>query len=271
MTFAEKLTRICRKNDSLLCVGLDSDWHKLPRRFQKRRQPQLSFNRWIIRQTAGLVCAYKFNLAFYEARGSQGWQELKQSVDFLRQCCPGTVTIADAKRADIGSSNEAYAEAIFDNLGFDAITLHPYLGGRALRPFLKRKNKGCFILCHTSNPGARELQELESGGKPLWQTVAEKASRQWNRRGNCMLVVGATYPRQLAEVRKIVGGMTLLVPGIGAQGGNLKKTMKAGLNSRGLGMNINSSRGIIFASDPEAEAEKLRRAVNGCRRRTRRK
>ncbi|MBN2471051.1 MAG: orotidine-5'-phosphate decarboxylase [Anaerolineae bacterium] len=252
--------------DSLLCVGLDSRLDRLPARFQNDPHPQFAFNRWIIEQTHAVTGAYKPNIAFYEARGEAGITDLALTLDFLRAHHPDILTICDAKRADIGSTNEGYVTAILDTLGFDAVTLNPYLGREALAPFLTREDKGCIILCRTSNPGAGELQDLLVDGRPLWQVVAESVRDTWNGRGNCMLVAGATYPDELAQIRSIVGDMPLLVPGIGAQGGDIAATVRAGLDSQGRGMIINSSRGIIFAEDPGAEARVLRDAINQYRR-----
>lgn len=247
---------------SLLCVGLDSRLDRLPERFLQEAHPQFAFNRHIIQQTFAYTAAYKPNMAFYEARGAAGLTELALTVDYLREHHPYILTICDAKRADIGSTNEGYVTAILDELGFDAVTLNPYLGREALAPFLKRADKSCILLCRTSNPGAGEFQDLDVGGKPLWHVVAEQIAGEWNANGNCMLVAGATYPAELAEIRALVGDMPLLVPGIGAQGGDVEKTVKAGLDSQGRGLIINSSRGIIFADDPGAEARDLRGAIN---------
>ena len=246
MTFAQKLDNIVDKNNSLLCVGLDSNF------------PQFAFNKHIIDLTHDLVCAYKPNSAFYEARGADGVAELKMTCDYIREHHPDIVIILDAKRGDIGSTNEGYVQFVYQYLQADAVTLHPYLGREALQPFLDQKEKGCIILCRTSNSGAGEFQDLGN----LYKTVAKSVVTSWNTNGNCMLVVGATYPKELAEIRKIVGDMTLLVPGIGAQGGDVEKTVKAGLNAQGKGMMINSSRGIIFSKDPRQEAEKLRDEIN---------
>ncbi len=258
----EKYDRRVDQVNSLLCVGLDSDYMKMPERFRHKHAPQFSFNRWIVESTCEVASAYKLNLAFYEARGEQGWRELGLTIDYLRNEHPEIVTICDAKRADIGSTNLGYIQGIFDSLGFDAVTLHPYLGKEALAPFLEREDKVCIILCRTSNPGAGELQDLDVGGKPLWQVVAERVRDDWNTCGNCMLVVGATYPEELAHVRTLVGDMTLLVPGIGAQGGDVEKTVKAGINSARKGLMINSSRAIIFAKDPIQAAIDLRDEIN---------
>ncbi|MBI4973157.1 orotidine-5'-phosphate decarboxylase [Candidatus Roizmanbacteria bacterium] len=269
MSFQAKLDLIVKNNNSLVCVGLDSDFDKLPESVKKEKYPQFSFNKAIIDATAQYVCAYKPNSAFYESQGEKGIQELKMTIDYLRNKYPGIVTILDAKRADIGSTNKGYVEFIFDYLGFDSVTLHPYLGKEALQPFLMRKDKGCIILCRTSNPGAGEFQDLVVNGKPLYQIVAEKVIHDWNSNDNCLLVVGATYPEELKKIRKISGDMTFLVPGTGAQGGDIEETMKAGLNSKNAGMIINSSRGIIFASNKEdfaevagKEAHKLLNAIN---------
>lgn len=269
MTFHQKLNAVIQKNNSLVCVGLDSDVKKLPAAVNG---DQFIFNKAIIDATHDLVCAYKPNSAFYEGAGSLGFEQLKKTCDYIRQTFPEVVIILDAKRADIGNTNEGYLQYAFDYLGADAITLHPYLGSEALKPFLARVDKGAIILCRTSNPGAAEFQDVLVDGKPLYQRVAENVSQKWNTNGNCLLVVGATYPQELAAVRKITGNMTFLVPGIGAQGGDLEKTMKNGLNSQKAGMIINSARGIIYASSgpdfaerARAETETLKTQINSYR------
>lgn len=279
MKFQEKLDRIIKKNKSLVCVGLDSDLAKIPPHLKnppssrlrrtRKKYPIFEFNKAIIEATADLVCAYKPNVAFYEASGAEGIIQLKMTFDFLRAKYPNIVTILDAKRADIGSTNKGYVKFVFDYLGADGVTIHPYLGREALQPFLERTDKGIFILCRTSNPGAGEFQDLLIDGEPLYKKVVRQVGENWNVNSNCMLVVGATYPEELAEVRKIVGEMILLVPGIGAQRGDIEKTVKAGLNSRRTGMIINSSRGIIFASSnkdfserAQEETEKLKNEIN---------
>ena len=245
MTFRQKLDAIVEKNNSLLSVGLDSDV-----------DAQVAFNKKIIDATHDLVCAYKPNTAFYESRGVAGIEALKQTCDYLRKTYPEIVLIVDAKRGDIGNSNEAYAKFAFDYLGADAITLHPYLGKEALKPFLDRKEKGSVILCRTSNPGAGEFQD------DMYKKVAEHVAKEWNSNDNCALVVGAPYPAELAIVRRIVGDMPFLIPGIGAQGGDLEKTVKAGVDSTGKNAIINASRSIIFAQEPRIEAQKLRDEIN---------
>lgn len=253
----QRLCQRIKQVNSLVCVGLDSDIKQIPKQFLKQDKPQFEFNKWIIDQTHQDVCAYKLNFAFYEARGALGWAELALTVEYLKDNYPEIVLIADAKRADIDSTNDGYVTAIFDELGFDAVTLNPYLGKEALQPFLKRADKACIILCRTSNSGAGEFQDLVSEGKPLWQHVAEKVANKWNKNNNCMLVVGATYPQELAEVRKIVGEMTILVPGVGAQGGDIKQVLSVGLNQAGAGLIINSSRGVIFSESPKATLKRL--------------
>jgi orotidine-5'-phosphate decarboxylase len=256
------------KINSLVCVGLDPDFEKLPEKFKSLKHPQFEFNKWIIEQTHEYAAAYKPNMASYEVRGKDGWEDLALTMQYLQETHPDIFTIADAKRADIGYTSELYAKAILDNLGFDAITLHPYLGLDGVKPFLDRKDKVSIVLCRTSNPSAKEFQDLEFGGpasaqgsgearKKLWQIVAEKVSKDWNYNNNCMLVVGATYPEELGEIRKIVGELTFLVPGIGTQGGSVKEVMEAGMNSNKMGMIISSTKAIIFAENPKEEARKL--------------
>ncbi len=250
------------KANSLVSVGLDPDFDKIPETFKKLQFPQFEFNKYIIDQTAEFAAAFKPNTAAYEAQGAHGFLELEMTMHYLEKAHPDILTICDAKRADIGYTSELYAKAFLDTLGFDSITLHPYLGKDGLEPFLSRKEKGAIILCRTSNPGAAELQDLESNGKKMWQIIAEKVSRDWNANGNCMLVVGATYPEEMAQVRAIVGDMTLLVPGVGTQGGSVEAVMKAGKNSKGLGLIVNSTKGIMFSSDPAREAKNLRDEIN---------
>ncbi len=247
--------------DSMLCVGLDSATDRLPGRFAREPRPQVAFNRWVIEQTLPYAAAYKPNLAFYEARGAAGWDELAETMEIIRALEPGVFTIADAKRGDIDSTNAGYVAGLLDELGFDAITLHPYLGREALRPFLEREDKACIVLCRTSNRGAGEFQDLRLGETPLWEIVAEHVRDEWNARGNCMLVVGGTYPAELARAREICPDMTFLVPGVGAQGGDVAKVMQAGLDRHGRGLLVNASRSVIFDDDPGAQARALRDAM----------
>lgn len=249
------------------CVGLDSEFSKLPPSIvQSDHQGKsdvaaslVAFNRAIIEATHDLVCAYKPNTAFYEAYGAAGMMALEKTVTFIHEIAPTVPVILDAKRADIGNTNNGTVTFAFDYLKADAITLHPYLGKEALEPFLARKEKGIIILCRTSNAGSEEFQNLSINGEALYQMVARRVAEEWNINGNCGLVVGATYPQELGEVREIVGNMPLLIPGIGAQGGSVEKTVMAARDQRGAGMIINSSRGIIFASGEKDFAEAARR------------
>ncbi len=241
-TFLDKLKAKWAEN-KFVCVGLDKS--------------DFEFNKNIIDTTADLVCAFKPNSAFYEAKGVTGLEALKKTVQYIREKDPNIPIILDAKRGDIESTNEAYVEAIFDDLGADAVTVHPYLGKESLEPFLNKTDKGIIVLVKTSNPGAGEFQDLTVDGKPIYQVVAEHVAKQWNKNGNCAVVVGATYPEELQKVREIVGDMPILVPGIGAQGGDLQNTLKNGLNSQKQGLIISSSRGIIFAPDPRKATQDL--------------
>lgn len=271
MPIIDKYNLRVKKVNSLVCVGLDSDYSKLPDKFKKSKSSQFDFNKWIIEQTYQYVAAYKPNIAFYEARGDQGIRELKQTMDYLRKKHPDIFTICDCKRADIGNTNQGYVDSLFDWFGFDAITIHPYLGSEALEPFLIRKDNGCIILCRTSNSGAGELQDLKvksffakasKNEQPLWRYIATMVVRKWNKNNNCMLVVGATYPKEMKTIRALTGDMTFLVPGVGAQGGNVEDVVKSGLNSKGNGLIINSARGIIFSDNPAREAVKLKDEIN---------
>jgi orotidine-5'-phosphate decarboxylase len=243
MNFIEKLHRAVQKNHSLVCVGLDPDPSRLP-----EKTGILAFNKAIIDSTSDLVCAYKPNLAFYEALGDEGYEALKQTVKYIP---PEIPVIADAKRGDIGNTSRAYAAALFDSLGCDAATVNPYLGFDSLEPFLQYADKGIFILCRTSNSGAGDFQSLncltDTGPRPLFEIVADKA-RQWNTHGNIGLVVGATYPDELKSIRQQHPEMPFLIPGVGAQGGDIALTIKNGTGSHGDNAIINSSRQILYAS-----------------------
>jgi orotidine-5'-phosphate decarboxylase len=246
---------------SLVCVGLDAEVERIPARFRNAQWPLFEFNRWVIEQTHEYAAAYKPNMAFYEAGGTQGLRELELTMQYLRAQHPEVVTICDAKRGDIGNTNRGYVTAIFDEMGFDAVTLHCYLGREALTPFLDRRDKACIVLCRTSNAGAGEFQDLVCDGKPLWERVAEHVSTDWNANGNCMLVVGATYPEEMRRIRAIAPDVTFLVPGVGAQGGDAAAVVAAGMDARGKGLLISSSRGIIFSDDPAAATRALREDI----------
>lgn len=234
------LDKITAKWDQgkFVCIGLD--------------QADFEANKKVIDATHDLVCAYKPNAAFYSDT------QLQETVDYIKKTHPDIPIILDAKRGDVSNTNEAYVKQIFDDLGVDAVTVHPYLGKESLQPFLDRKDKGIIILVKTSNPGAGEFQDLETGGKPLYQVVAEHV-KSWG--SNVAVVVGATYPEELKIVRKIVGDMPILVPGIGSQGGDLKGTLQNGLNSKKQGLIISASRSIIFAGDPREATLNLHRDI----------
>ena len=265
--FIAKLERLWDRGN-FVCVGLDSDWELIPQHLKKlgRREGQFRFNKEIIDSTHELVCAYKPNIAFYED-DSEGQLALRKTVDYIHYNYPDIPVIGDIKRADIGNTNRGYVQAAFYLYQFDAATINPYLGKEALAPFLARKDKGIIVLVKTSNPGAGEFQDLPVGDTkdPLYQVVARNVAKYWNDNGNCAIVVGATYSRELGEVRAIVGDMPILIPGIGAQGGEVETTVTAGKDSRGRGMIVNSSRGIIFASKGEDFAEAARNATENLR------
>jgi len=265
MNFQTKLNKIITKNNSLVCVGLDTDINKIPKHISQNKFPVFEFNKSIIDKTYDLVCAYKPNSAFYEALGDRGLFELKMTCDYINQKHPEIPIILDAKRADIGNTNNGYIAYAYEYLNVDAITLNPYLGKEALDPFLKIENKGAIILCKTSNKGAEEFQDLKINNTPLHQYIAKKVINEWNTNKNCLLVVGATYPEELKTIRQISKDIILLIPGIGAQGGDLKKTLKYGLNPDKSGLIINSSRGIIYVSEGKDFAEKARLAAQSLR------
>ncbi|HEY1017117.1 MAG TPA: orotidine-5'-phosphate decarboxylase [Herpetosiphonaceae bacterium] len=255
MTFLETLCAAASSNRSWICVGLDPDLERLPAGIPRDAEGVARFNREIIDATSDLVCAYKPNSAFYEALGRAGWEALKATIAAVPAHIP---VILDAKRGDIGSTARAYAEAAFDELGAHAVTLSPYLGGDALSPFLERQDRGCFVLCRTSNPGGDDLQNLElAGGERLYERVARLAASQWNGAGNCGLVVGATYPRELTEVRALCPGMPILVPGVGAQGADMAAALAAG----GERTIISASRSVLYADAGPGFAEAARAAA----------
>lgn len=259
MGFLEKLDAAVEKNNSLLCVGLDPDLEKMPERFRSSQTPLFDFNKAIIDATADTACAFKPNPAFYEASGAAGIEELKQTCEYIRERYPDLPVIMDLKRADIGNTNQHSAEFAFTYLQADAVTVHPWVGQKAIQPFLDWKDKGIIVLCRTSNEGAGEFQDLETGGRPLYMQVAENVAQKWNANGNCLLVVGATYPEEMTAIRKLVGDdMVFLVPGLGAQGGDAEAAVKAGVNTSGKGLIINSARAILYASAADDFAEAAR-------------
>jgi len=252
MNFLEKLDAITSKNKSLVCVGLDSDLSKIPKHLHGEKNPVLAFNKAIIEATSTIVQSYKLNLAFYEALGSIGFETMR---DTLRTIPDDIVTIGDAKRGDIGNTAEMYARAIFDEAGFDAVTVAPYMGFDSVLPFVRFEAKGVFILALTSNKGARDFQYLEAAGTPLYKHVVEKVI-SWNQRKNCGLVVGATHPEELLEIRSMTEEIPILIPGLGAQGGDMEKSVKYGTTTGGTRALFNSSRAILYASSGSDFAEK---------------
>jgi orotidine-5'-phosphate decarboxylase len=244
MTFTEKLLACAQAHDSLLCVGLDPTVGSLPTHLGRDADAVARFGRAIVESTSDLVCAFKPNLAFYETLGTAGLDALSRTLEAIPRDIP---VIGDAKRGDIGSSSAAYARALFDHFRFDAITVSPYLGHDSIEPFLDYAGRGVFVLCRTSNPGARDFQDLMVDGQPLYVHVARQALG-WKRRGDLGFVVGATYPEEIARIRSLAPDVPLLVPGVGAQGGELGAAVQAAVDARGQLAVINSSRQVLYAS-----------------------
>jgi len=261
--FTQQLERAWRENDSLVCVGLDPEIERFPPRIRAEASPIFQFNRAVIDATADLVCAYKPQFAHYAAYEAE--DQLERTIEYIHRVHPGIPVILDAKRGDIGHTAERYAIEAFERYGADAVTVNPYLGGDSLEPFLRHTERGVLILCRTSNPGAGDLQDLRVEGRPLYQVVAELAARRWNVHGNCLLVIGATYPRELAEVRALVGDMPLLVPGVGAQGGDVEQVVASGCTRSGTGLIVSSSRAILYASAADDFAQAARAATASLR------
>jgi len=268
MSFIGQLQRSWRTNGSLVCVGLDPEPSRIPSALRDSPDALFAFCRAIVDATADLVCCFKPQIAHFAAQRAEG--ALERLIAHIHERHPGVPVILDAKRGDIGSTAQYYAAEAFDRYGADAVTANPYLGRDSVQPYLDRADRGVVVLCRTSNPGARDLQDLvvaDGGGAgvPLYQRVAAMVAREWNGNGNCALVVGATYPRELAEVRAIVGDMPLLVPGVGAQGGDVAAVVHNGKNSAGAGLIISSSRAILYASSGDDFAAAARRATETLR------
>ncbi len=259
MNFKEKLEKISNKNNSLLCVGLDIDEEKIPKYlFQKSKTPFLDFNKEIIDATKDLVVAYKLNMAFYEVLGKEGINILEKTIEHIPK---EIVVIIDGKRNDIGNTARKYAQSLFETFNADAVTINPYLGKDGVLPFLEYNDKCSFILCRTSNPSAIDIQDVKISKKPLYELVAKKI-KEWNKFGNCGAVVGATYPSELKIIREILGDeIPMLIPGIGAQGGDVEKTIQYGTNKNKENAIINSSRGIIYADSKEGFSKASRNAA----------
>jgi len=256
LKFLDKLDSACQKNNSLVSVGLDIDLPRIPQSIHNQEDPIYVFNREIINATKDLVCAYKPNIAFYERYGIYGLSSLLKTIELIQTT--GIPVILDAKRGDIGHSSAAYAEAVFKVYKADAVTVNPYMGSDSIAPFLEYADKGVIVLCLTSNPGSKDFE------RDIFFNVAHQVAK-WNKNGNCGLVVGATKTQQLAEIRKVAGDMPILIPGVGAQGGSIEASVKAGVNKQGNRAIINSSRGILYASKGEDFAQAARKATKELR------
>ena len=267
MHFMPSLQAAWTRNDSLVCVGLDPDPAKFPAHLRGTPDAVFAFCAAIVDATADLVCAFKPQIAHFAALRAEN--ALERLIAHIHDKHPGVPVILDAKRGDIGSTAQHYVTEAFERFGADAVTLNPYMGRDSIQPFLDCADKGVILLCRTSNPGGADFQALDCGGQPLYLRVAETIARDWNTHGNCALVTGATWPEEIRQVRALVGDMPLLVPGIGAQGGDIEAVMRAGSTAEGSGLMINSSRGIIYAGHGEdfaatarAAAIELREAIN---------
>jgi orotidine-5'-phosphate decarboxylase len=267
----QSLQQAWTRNDSLVCVGLDPEPTKFPAHLRDTPDAVFDFCRAIVDATADLICAFKPQIAHFAALRAE--ETLERLIAHIHAKHPGVPVILDAKRGDIGSTAQHYASEAIERYQADAVTLNPYLGRDSIQPFLDRADKGVILLCRTSNPGGADFQALDRGGQPLYLRVAETVAREWNGHGNCALVTGATWPEELGKVRALVGDMPLLVPGIGAQGGDVEAVLRHGRTAAGTGLLISSSRAILYAGHGEdfaaaarAAASGLRDTINRCRR-----
>ena len=263
MGFVAQLEQAWQRSGSLVCVGLDPEPARFPAVLRDAPDAVFEFCRAIVDATADLVCCFKPQIAHFAALRAEG--ALERLIAHIHAHHPGVPVILDAKRGDIGSTAQNYASEAFDRYAADAVTVNPYLGRDSVQPFLDRTDRGVILLCRTSNPGARDVQDLEVAGRPLYQRVAALVADEWNTNGNCALVVGATYPRELAEVRAIAGAMPLLVPGVGAQGGDVAAVVANGKNADGAGLIISSSRAILYAGSGDDYSAAARRAAQALR------
>jgi len=263
MGFTQTLRTRWNSANSLVCVGLDPEPARFPALLSNDPDAVFNFCRAIVDATAPYVCCFKPQIAHFAALGAEG--ALQRLIAHVHATHAGIPVILDAKRGDIGSTAQHYAAEAFDRFGADAVTANPYLGRDSLQPFLDRTDKGVVILCRTSNPGARDLQDLLVEGRPLYQHVAETIARDWNGNGNCALVVGATWPEQLRQVRAIVGDMPFLVPGVGAQGGDVEAVVTNAKTADGTGLMVSSSRAILYASNGDDFAEAAGKAAKALR------
>ncbi len=272
MTFIKKLSTAWERNNSLLCVGLDPDVSKMPSDIAGEPDAIYTFCKSIVDATFDLACAFKPQIAYFAAIRAE--DQLEALCRYIKTTYPQMPIILDAKRGDIGATAEQYAREAFERYDADAVTVNPYMGFDSVAPYLEWKDRGAIVLCRTSNAGGSDLQFLNVEGKPLYQHVARLVADKWNTNGQCALVVGATFPNELAQVRRLIGAMPLLVPGIGAQGGDIAATVEAGKTADGTGMMINSSRAILYAKALDGEnysqaarrvALETRDAINACR------
>jgi orotidine-5'-phosphate decarboxylase len=259
MSFIRQLQAAWQSSDSLLCIGLDPDLQRFPASLASGNGNIFSFNRAIIDATHDLVCAYKPQIAYFSALGAE--RQLEQTIAYIKSSYPHIPVILDAKRGDIGSTATQYAREAFVRYQVDAVTVNPYMGFDSVQPFLDYQDKGVIILCKTSNSGAAQLQELQLSGQdsePVYEYIARLVAKEWNFNHNCLLVIGATWPQQVARVRSIVGDMPFLVPGAGAQGGDVASIVQAGQTAAGTGLVISASRSILYASASHDFAEAAR-------------
>ena len=263
MKFIERLEQSSRQRNSLLCVGLDPDPARFPAQLAGRSDAIFEFCRAIVDATADLVCSFKPQIAYFSARRAEA--QLERLIEHIHRQHPGVPVILDAKRGDIGGTAELYAIEAFERYGADAVTVNPFLGRDSVEPFLAYQDRGVILLCRTSNPGGSDLQFLEvaaaHGQERLYERIASLVANEWNAAGQCALVVGATFPNEIRRVRELVGEMPLLVPGIGAQGGDIEATVKAGMNAKGMGLVINSSRAILYAGTQVDDGENFATAA----------
>ena len=271
MNFRQKLSISWHRQQSLLCVGLDPDPSTLPRSLRTSDHPLFEFNRAIIDATAGFCCAFKPQIAHYSAHRAE--HQLEKTIEYIKTRHPSMPVILDAKRGDIGATARMYAREAFVRYNADAVTVNPYMGGDSLAPFLSFRDRGVIVLCKTSNPGSGDIQDLTAAGEEVYEKVANLAVSSWNRNNNVALVVGATYPKVIGRIRRIVGDMPLLIPGIGAQGGDIEAVLGNGLTADRTGLVINVSRAIInavdngqdFARAAADKAEQLNQTINHLR------
>jgi len=259
MHFIQKLNDCWDRSNSLLCVGLDPNWNKIPDHLKEKPEPIYQFCKEIVDATHDLVCAYKPQIAYFAGLSAEN--QLQKLLNYIRNTYPHIPIILDSKRGDIGSTASMYAKEAFERYKADAVTVNPYMGQDSAQPFLDYADKGTVLLCRTSNPGAQDIQDLIVDGQPLYEKVATMITKKWNSNNNCCIVVGATWPAQMKRLREVTGDIPFLVPGVGAQGGDVEALVKAGQTADGKGLMINSSRGVIYAGDDEDFADAARTAA----------